>query len=157
MEIIKATKKHIAEISRLLRQVLDVHSQIRPDIFKKGTKKYTRKELKKIIWKNKSPIFLCVEGECVLGYCFCVINKVKDSNFLQDKKTLYIDDLCVDETCRGKGIGKALYAYVLEFAKNEGCDNITLNVWTGNDNAIAFYQNLGFTPQKTYMESNIKG
>ena len=39
-EIIKAEKKHIGAISVLLRQVLNIHNQIRPDIFKKDAKKY---------------------------------------------------------------------------------------------------------------------
>lgn len=156
MEIIKAEKKHIGAISVLLRQVLNIHNQIRPDIFKKDTKKYTRKELDKIIFENKSPIFICVDGDKILGYCFCIIEKVKNSNFLQDNKTLYIDDLCVDENYRGKGIGKALYNHVLEYAKSNDCFNVTLGVWTGNESAKGFYESLGFKPQKTYMELIIK-
>jgi ribosomal protein S18 acetylase RimI-like enzyme len=156
MEIIKAEKKHIGAISVLLRQVLNIHNQIRPDIFKKDAKKYTRKESDKIIFENKSPIFICVDGDKILGYCFCIIEKVKNRNFLQDNKTLYIDDLCVDENYRGKGIGKMLYNYVLEYAKSNDCFNVTLGVWTGNESAKGFYESLGFKPQKTYMEVIIK-
>nr|MCR4790816.1 GNAT family N-acetyltransferase [Treponemataceae bacterium] len=64
----------------------------------------------------------------------------------------YIDDLCVDENIRGQHIGKSLYDYVLQFAKEEGCYNLTLNVWTLNPNAMKFYEKCGLLPQKIGME-----
>ena len=67
-------------------------------------------------------------------------------------KTLYIDDLCVDETERGQHIGKQLYDYTKEYAKQIGCNNLTLNVWEGNDSARAFYDRQGLKPLKTTME-----
>ena len=45
-----------------------------------------------------------------------------------DIKTLYIDDLCVDENVRGKSIGKQLFEHVKSYAKEIECYNITLNV-----------------------------
>lgn len=60
--------------------------------------------------------------------------------------------MCVDENARHKGIGTALYEYVLEYAKSIGCHNVTLNVWEGNDSAIKFYENIGMKIQKVSME-----
>ena len=67
-------------------------------------------------------------------------------------KSLYIDDICVDEQARGRHVGKALYEYVCEFARQAGCHNITLNVWEGNEAALSFYRNMGMLIQKTTME-----
>lgn len=71
---------------------------------------------------------------------------------MTDIKTLYIDDLCVDETARGKHIGTSLYEYVLKYAKEQGCYNVTLNVWADNVNAVKFYEKIGLKIQKIGME-----
>lgn len=152
MEIVRADKRHINGINNLLRQVLEVHHKGRPDLFKGGVKKYTDEELQKILSDDERPIFAAVEGDNVLGYAFCVFIRHEKDNILTDIKTLYIDDLCVDENIRGKGTGKALYEYVLNFARAEGCYNVTLNVWSCNPGAMAFYEKMGLAPQKIGME-----
>ena len=75
---------------------------------------------------------------------------------LTDIKTLYIDDLCVDERKRGRHIGKTLYDAVIAFAKEQECYNVTLNVWSLNENAMKFYQSCGMIPQKIGMETLLK-
>ena len=71
---------------------------------------------------------------------------------LTDIKTLYIDDLCVDETRRGEHIGKALYEAAVRLARESGCYNLTLNVWSCNASALRFYEAQGLVPQKICME-----
>ena len=152
----KAVEKDIPKIIDLLKQVCLVHHNGRPDIFKVGTK-YSAKELKVILKDETRPIFVSVDGnDCVEGYCFCVYQQYLDSGVLTDIKTLYIDDLCVDETLRGKHIGKKLYEYALKFAKETGCYNLTLNVWSCNQSALKFYESLGLLPQKIGMEVILK-
>ena len=104
-----------------------------------------------MLGNDNKPIFVFEDGE-VLGHAFCMITEVKDDKLLQDIKTLYIDDICVDEKARGKHVGKALYEYVRDYAIAIGCNNITLNVWEGNDPALSFYRNMGMKVQKTTME-----
>ncbi|HAG04724.1 MAG TPA: GNAT family N-acetyltransferase [Lachnospiraceae bacterium] len=148
----RAKKEDIEGINKLLMQVEEIHRKIRPDIFKKDAKKYTDKELEKIINSEDTPIFVYIDERQLLGYAFCIFETVKDDVLLKDRKTLYIDDLCVDESMRGKHIGNMLYEHVLDFAKKSGCYNVTLNVWNGNDSAEGFYKKMGMVPQKTYME-----
>ena len=88
----------------------------------------------------------------VVGYAFCVFVRHLNDNILTDIKTLYIDDLCVDENCRGKGIGKSLYNYVVDYARRENCYNVTLNVWADNTSALGFYESIGLHKQKIGME-----
>ena len=64
----------------------------------------------------------------------------------------FLDELYLQENARGKGIGKKLFDYVLEYAKKLGCYNLTLNVWEGNDSAMQFYKNIGLRIQKIGME-----
>ena len=148
----KAKTKDISRIGELLIQVNLVHYNARPDIFKKA-RKYNDEEVADIINDKNRPILVAVdENADVTGYCFCVFEQHKDSALLTDIKTLYIDDLCGDEKLRGKGIGKKLYHAAVQLAKTEGCYNITLNVWGGNDSALKFYESLGLKVQKTGME-----
>jgi ribosomal protein S18 acetylase RimI-like enzyme len=72
---------------------------------------------------------------------------------LTDIKTLYIDDLCIDENVRGQHIGKSIYEFVKSFAKENGCYNLTLNVWACNEGAMRFYEAVGLKPQKIGMET----
>ena len=148
----KAEIKDIKGIIDLLYQVDAVHLGIRPDLFKGNTPKYDEQALEAILSDGSKPIFVFDEGK-ILGHAFCQITEIKNHRLLQDIKTLYIDDICVDEATRGKHIGKALYEYVRDYAKSIGCYNITLNVWEGNDSAYSFYKNMGMKIQKTGMET----
>ena len=155
MFIRRAQEKDMDGINRLLMQVLMVHHKGRPDLFQGGhTKKYTDEQLKKIIHDDTTPILTAVdEQDQVLGYAFCIFKQFFNDNILTDIKTLYIDDLCVDEKLRGKNIGKQIYEEVLKFARENGCYNVTLNVWTCNEGAMRFYEKCGLKPQKIGMET----
>ena len=153
MDIRRATESDMAGLNNLLNQVLMVHHKGSPDIFKANCKKYTDEELLGIIADDSRPIFVAADEDgAVMGYAFCVFQQHIDNNILTDIKTLYIDDLCVDENIRGRHIGRSLYDYVVDFAKNSGCYNVTLNVWSLNEGAMKFYEKCGLKPQKIGME-----
>ena len=148
----RAEEKDLQKVDELLFQVNKVHSDARPDLFKPGAKKYTDAELKEIFQNDKTPVFVaCINGEGV-GYAFCIFKQFVNDNNLTDIKTLYIDDLCVDENVRGRHIGTALYEYVLSYAKQNGFYNVTLNVWADNPGAVKFYEKIGLRVQKIGME-----
>ena len=153
MLIRRAENKDIPKIHDLLKQVCIVHHKGRPDLFKNAARKYTDEQLIEMIKDDEKPIFVAVNQEdTVLGYAFCIFQQHTDSNILTDVKTLYIDDLCVDEAIRGQHIGRQLYDYALDFAKKSGCYNLTLNVWSCNTSAMKFYESCGLKPQKVHME-----
>ena len=153
MQIRRAENKDMDGINKLLNQVLMVHHNGRPDLFQTNVKKYKDDQLLEIIADDERPIFVGVdENEQVMGYAFCVFEHHKDDNILTPIKTLYIDDLCVDETLRGQHVGSQIYEYVLAFAKESGCYNVTLNVWECNPSAKKFYETMGLVPYKTGME-----
>ena len=151
----KATHNDILRILELLSQVNDVHADGRPDFFIKGKRKYNEEELLKIINDDTTPVFVYVENDDIKGYAFCVIQNLSQCDNLRPDKSLYIDDICVDENYRRHGVGKKLYEHVVQFAKEEKCFNITLNVWAKNPGAQAFYESMGMTVQKVCMEKVI--
>ena len=151
----KATHNDIPRILELLSQVNDVHAEGRPDFFIKGKRKYNEEDLLKIINDDTTPVFVYVgtrQATSVQGYAFCVIQDLSQCDNLRPDKSLYIDDICVDENYRRHGVGKKLFEHVVQFAKEEKCFNISLNVWDKNPEAKAFYENMGMTVQKVCME-----
>lgn len=151
LNIRKAENRDIPRILELLSQVLEVHAAGRPDLFKSGTTKYSSEELEKIIADPERPIFVGEHNGVVQGYAFCVFQRHEERN-TPNFTTLYIDDLCVDEKSRGLHVGRSLYEYVLKFAKEQGCYNVTLNVWACNESAMRFYERCGLRVQKIGME-----
>ena len=153
MKIRLAEERDISGLNRLLRQVANVHHEGRPDLFRGDSKKYTDEELSALLKDENRPIFVCIGEEGDLdGYAFCVLKQTSGDNILTDLRSLYLDDLCVEETKRGQHIGRALYEHVLQFAKAKGCYNVTLNVWSCNPGAMGFYRAMGMRPQKICME-----
>ena len=152
MEIRKAAPAEIPQILKLLVQVNMVHHNGRPDLFKGPATKYSEKELKRLLQDETRPVFVCMNGDTLLGYAFCILKEVKDDQLLESCKTLYVDDLCVDETSRGNGVGKALMTHAVQYAKDCGCHNVTLNVWSFNEKAMRFYQSFGMHEQRRTME-----
>ena len=149
-----AGERDLPRVGELLLQVNEVHHKIRPDLFKTNARKYTDDQLRAIFRDPDAPVFVYETDGEVLGYAFCILQTRRGNN-LVDGKTLYLDDLCVDSAARGRGIGTALYRFVLDYAKRIGCHNVTLNVWEGNDAALAFYRKCGMKVQKTGMEQII--
>lgn len=137
----------------LLTQVLEIHADARPDIFIHGTTKYTREELGDILKDDSCPVYVAAdEQDQVMGYVFCVYKEQPHSTNMVPFRSIYIDDLCVDRKYRGQHIGEQLFEYVKDLARREGCYEVTLNVWEGNDSAIAFYRKMGLKTMKTVME-----
>ena len=151
----RAEKKDADRLNELLFQVQQIHAKGRPDIFKIGARKYTREELDGILADDNRPIFVYEEGGTVKGYVFCIFQETRETNQLHPRKTLYIDDLCVDQAERGKQIGRELYQYACSVAAENDCDSITLNVWELNGSARAFYEKMGLEPLKTTMEKRL--
>lgn len=152
----RAEKRDILRLVYLLKQVNRIHFEARPDIYKSSVK-YDAASLEAILRDEATPVFVCEDPSGVVrGYCFCQIRTVGGHPLLRDAKRLYIDDLCVDEAWRGRGLGEMLYRRAAGFAKDEGCDMVYLNVWSFNESARRFYEKMGMTEQRIYMEEKLK-
>ena len=149
----RAEEKDVGEILRLLKQVNNVHAALRPDLFRMNERKYREEELKALLRDEMRPVFVFAgEGGTLKGHAFTVLEEHRGESNGTDRRTLYIDDICVDEGCRGQGVGTALFDRVIAFARETGCHNVTLNVWSGNTAAMKFYEAMGMKPYKVGME-----
>ena len=153
MKIRRAEKKDIPRILELLGQVLQIHAEIRPDIFIPGTTKYTLCELTELLKQEDKPVYVAAdEDDLCMGYAFCQLREQPFSTNMVSFKSLFIDDLCVDKQARGQHIGESLFEYVKQQAKELGCYEVTLNVWTGNTSAEHFYEKMGMKTKERQME-----
>ena len=155
MDIRQAEEKDLAGIRRLLFQVNQVHADGRPDLFKSGGIKYSDDELREILRDDSRPIFVFAPGDQVLGYVFCVFEETAETLSLRPVRTLYIDDLCVDETARGHNVGRRLYDRAVQLARDNSCARVTLHAWNFNEQAFGFYKKLGMAPLYTTMEQRL--
>lgn len=154
MKIRRAQTGDIPRLGELLVQVCRVHSQGRPDLFRAGGRKYSDQQLRSLLEDPDRPVLVAADGaDRALGYAFCVLQRCRGEGALRDMTTLYLDDLCVDEACRGQHVGRALYQAAVELARSAGCYNLTLNVWACNDSARRFYEKCGLRVQKIGMET----
>ena len=153
MKIRRAEPKDADKILDLLSQVLEIHAALRPDLFLTGTTKYTKEELLGLFTDDTRPVYVGVhEADQVMGYAFCMLEEQAASHATVPFCSLYLDDLCVDQVCRGQHVGEQLFEFVKQEAIRLGCYEITLNVWTGNESAEKFYAKMGLKPKKTMLE-----
>lgn len=152
MEIRYAREGDIPRLGELLLQVCRVHRAGRPDLFREGGRKYSGEELRSILREAGRTVLVAEEAGRVVGYAFCELQRHSGGDAMERFSTLYLDDLCVDEACRGHGVGEALYQAALGLAKSAGCHNLTLNVWACNEGARRFYEKMGLQVQKLGME-----
>ncbi len=152
-QVRRAEQKDIPSLLHLLTQVCNVHHSGRPEIFKSDSQKYRAEELELLIEDDSRPIFVYVDqDDHVMGYGFCAVIEYSGNNVLVDRRELYLDDLCVDEKARGRGVGGTLFEYIKNYAREIGCYHVTLNVWACNPGAMAFYEAKGMKMLKKEME-----
>ena len=152
MNIRRATESDIPAVLKMLSQVLELHADIRPDIFIPNTTKYSAEDLSAMFRDDSRPVYVAEDDGAVCGYAFCQLQDPPFTSTMIPHKIMYLDDLCVDESARGKHVGSALFEHVKSEAKRLGCYEVTLNVWEGNDKAINFYRFMGMKTKETQME-----
>ena len=151
----KANYDDIPKIEELLEDIHRLHFMSRPDLFKDGISKFNKEEIKALIDSKDKPIYIYEDGGKALGYAFISYMTVKNK-MLEEIPYIFVEDLCVDERYRSKGIGRALMDYINNLAKKEGIEYIRLNVWNFNEKALKFYQDNGYSPLETIMERRVK-
>ena len=68
-----------------------------------------------------------------------------------DEPALDVSNLIVLPSHRGRGIGSAIARELAGFARGGGARLVTLRVFAGNDEAVAFWSRLGFRPRFVQM------
>ena len=139
-------------VNTLAKQVHAMHVAWRPDIYKMEEELYPAHRMKDAIAQRQ--LFVAKISGKVGGY---VLLKFKDYDFPGHvkRKVMLVDEICVAETCRNQGIGKAMMEDVRALAKAFGCTDLQLGVYPQNDAAVAFYQKCGFAIRSIDMQRKV--
>ena len=152
----RATADDAAAVAKLLISVGNVHSEGRPDIYRSPLTKHDENSAAKLIAESDYIVFVADYEGSICGELICRIEQQPGDQVFRPRKWLYIDDLCVDESVRGKGVAQLLMSTAETFAGECGCGSVELNCWAFNRRAASFYEKMGYKPQKTEYEKIIR-
>ena len=147
-----ATVSDWQEINRLSVQIHDLHATWRPDIYYHSDEPYPKECFLEDI-RNRM-VYTAKLSDQVVGYVVLSIVE-KGGSGTVDRKVMRLDSICVDESLRGHGIGKAMVLDVWALAKAFGCSQILLGVHPENDSAVGFYQKCGFRIRTINMDMDV--
>jgi GNAT superfamily N-acetyltransferase len=74
-----------------------------------------------------------------------------DADYFTGHPRAYVDVLVVAPEAEGRGVGRALMERVEVWAREHDCLEVVLDVFAGNDAAMAFYQKCGYRPDHVRM------
>lgn len=153
MMIRKAGLNDIPSISELYREQFREMAKLIPDFIKEGDQSI--EFLEKTILNDESDILVYDYDDKVVGFVLLQAKIRPDFDFMLPGKFCYIMDIIITEKYRNKGFGTALMNSAKDWAKEQGCSFINLDVLTNNPKAISLYEKLGFMPKAQEMYCKI--
>ena len=147
-----ATAKDRAEVNRLARQIHQLHVDWRPDIYQMPEELFSEEQFQELIGTRK--MYVGKLNGIVVGYA---ILKIREYNWpaVVYRRVMVLDQLCVEETLRGHGLGTAMMEDIRALAKAFGCTDMQLGVYPQNDAAVSFYQKCGFMIRSINMQRKV--
>ena len=152
MNVRFAREEELDRVNELRKQVNDLHVDGKPEVFKPGFGEELRNFVN-VIWNDpEQKIVVAEEDGVICG--FAIIHHIYkgESPFMFERDFLDIDEFCVDEAFRRKGVATGLISFIKDFARENGFHRIELNMWEFNQGALAFYEEAGFKTFRRYME-----
>lgn len=143
------------QVNSLRKQVNDLHVQGKPEVFRGGFTKELRDYVYEIFADPLKKIVVYESGGVICA--LAVLNHITkpENPFMLERDYLDIDEFCVDEAFRRKGIATEMIGFIRGYAKAEGFARLELNMWEFNRDALAFYEAAGFTTYRRYMEMKL--
>lgn len=150
-----AAEGDLSRINELRAQVHEIHAVGKPEIFKPGFPDVLRDYVFEIWNDPKKNIVVAESEEGIVG--FAVLNHITrpETPYMYERDYLDIDEFGVDERFRRRGAASAMIAFIREYAVSRDFSRVELNVWGFNDDALAFYEQAGFTTYRRYMEMKL--
>lgn len=139
-------------VERMARQVHAMHVAWRPDLFEIPEALYPEERFQAAVAERE--LYVAKFGGTLVGYVLVRIRNVEAPGLVK-RRVMLLDEICVEESCRGQGIGTQMMADVRALARAFGCTDLQLGVYPQNDGAVAFYQKCGFTIRSIDMQRKV--
>lgn len=156
ISIRSATQADYESLLPLFRQIHDLHVCERPDLYRENHFPVGKELFENQLNDVKQHIFVAVKGIEIIGVAVTKEEDITENPFVNARKILLIDSLCILETQRSKGVGKRLMSFVIDFGKSLKVDSIELSVLEKNASAIVFYEAIGMSTKSRKMEFRLK-
>ena len=139
-------------INTLALQVHTMHVVWRPDLYEMTDVLYSEERFYRMVQDRQ--LYVARIGDVIVGY---VAVKIRDYDWtgVIPRKVMIVDEICVDELCRGRGIGTEMMEDVRVLARAFRCTDMQLGVYPQNDTAVGFYQKCGFTIRSIDMQRKV--
>ncbi|MDM8522787.1 GNAT family N-acetyltransferase [Desulfococcaceae bacterium HSG8] len=149
MKIKQADNQDIEQLAMLNAEVQAVHVNLFPSLFREASHEAMSKMLRQKL-EDESTIILVAEDETQLaGYMILRKQILPEFTLINERKCGYIDQVCVSEKYRKKGIFRSLLYEAKRVVSEWGIDRIELDVWSDNQSARDAFIRSGF---RTYNE-----
>lgn len=152
MNVRPATYDDLPRVNELRRQVNDLHVQGKPEWFRPGFSEELQQYLYTLYESEDHDVLVAERDGGIVGFACLKYVERPESPYRLACRFLEIEEIGVDENCRRSGAGRALVEAARRIAKEKDFPRIDLNMWSFNDSALAFYESVGFTTYRRYME-----
>ena len=153
MQIRTANMEDVEQLRHLYAELETDAVSYQPEHFTMG---FRSNDFFRSIFVNEEQEILVADANGkVIGFSHVMILKQKDIACLKPQTVIYIQDLDVSESERGKGVGTLLLKASREYGKRKGADFIRMQVFPQNADGIRFYEKNGFCEMMKTMESSL--
>lgn len=155
MNIRLATESDLPRVNELRAQVSELHAAARPDVFRPGFPPYLADYLYQIHADDSKHVLVAEQAGEIVAFAVLAEIETPEKPHKPARRFVEVDEFGVDEGCHRQGIGRAFFEGITAFVKARGFDRIELNMWEFNENALKFYEAIGFSTYRRYMEYTI--
>ena len=155
MNVRFAREEELDRVNGLRRQVNDLHAAGKPDVFKPGFSPEMR-DFIRVIWDDpEKEILVAEQAGTICGYAVLHLVHRPENPSKLARSYLDVDEFGVDRAFWRRGVATAMIDFIRAFARKKGLRRIELNMWEFNKDALAFYEAVGFSTYRRYMEMDL--
>ena len=138
-------------------EIAELHNDKEPQIFLTPDLERDRTFWRACIEQVDGTILVAAEGETALGFVAAKISPASAPSFLRRRTICRIGTIVVSRCARREGIGSALIRAIEIWAIEQSAIEVRLEVFSFNEQAVAFYERLGYGVQSRNMYKGLVG
>ncbi len=146
MNIRRATHQDANTLSDLNTDVQKLHADAYPRLFKPvSSNPFPPSFFEELLAQPEHVFFIAEEDGIPIGYIYMEIRHSPETSYRFALETIHIHHISVRPGRRRKGYGEELMEAAISLAREKNIQLITLDVWSFNTGAQAFFARQGFT------------